>query len=197
MRTAVCLFAILSGCIALAGDAPSTFTTKAASGRFTITQRWVRPDYVPSDKECNSGECGWKAVLHFADKSKSDVTLADAPEWYAWAAEYHISSDEKWIIREQKKGSGENSLILYRVDPDGDVWRRAELVDDAVFVAILAALHRSRADYYHLEVTLVSWDLPAGRVHLKAYATPNDRADKPISGRAVTYDLNKHVAAPE
>jgi hypothetical protein len=178
-------------------DAPGEYTFKSPSGRFTIVERWIRPEYIAENRDCTPGECGWKAVVQFADKSKHEVILADEPEWYAWPADYRISSDEKWIIRDQKTGSGENSFFLYRVAPEGDIWRRVESVDDAVFAALFMPLHRTRRDYYHLAITLVSWDLAAGRLHLKASATPNDRKDEIISGRAVTYDLNKHVATPE
>jgi hypothetical protein len=171
-------------------------TFKAPSGRFTIIQRWTRPDYIGTDKDCH-GECGWRALLQFTDKSKRQVILADEPEWYVWPADYRISPDEKWIIRDQKTGSGENSFFLYRLGPDGDVWRRVESVDDAVFAALLTPLHHTRRDYYHVQIALVSWDLPAGRLHLKAYATANDREHEHINGRSVMYDLNKHVATAE
>ncbi len=181
-----------------AGDkAPSEFVEKSPSERFTVTQRWVKPDYIASDTDCNDSDCGWQSVLEFADKSKRHVSLAAHPEWYVWPADYRISPDEQWIIRDQKTGSGENALFLYRITPDGQVWRLAETVDDVVFTALLAPLHRTRGDYHHLQVVLVSWDLAADRVHLKASATPNDRDHGAIRGRAVTYDLKKHVAVPQ
>lgn len=173
---------------------PGHYVEKSPSGRFTITQRWVKPDYIASNTDCNESDCGWQAVLTFADKSKRDVQLAAPPEWYVWPAGYRISPDEQWMIRDQKTGSGENAFFLYRITPDGQVWRLAEPIDDAVFAALLAPLHHTRDDYYHLQVALVSWDVAAGRVRLKAYPTPNDREHELIDGRAVMYDLNKHVA---
>ena len=192
-------FFVISVCAtAMAAEhGPGHYVEKSPRGRFTITQRWVKPDFIATDKDCNDSDCGWQAVLQFADKSKQEVTLAAHPEWYAWPAAYRISPDEQWIIREQKTGSGENALFLYRVGPDAQVWRMAQSLDDLIFATLLAPLHRTRDDYYHLEVAVVSWDLAAGRVHLKAYATPSDREQEPLRGRAVTYDLKKHVVTPE
>jgi hypothetical protein len=197
MRGALLAIAMYATIINAGEKAPSEFVEKSPTGRFTITQRWVKPDYIVSDTDCNDSDCGWQTVLDFADKSKRDVQLAAYPEWYVWPADYRISPDEQWVIRDQKTGSGENALFLYRITPDGQVWRLAEPIDDVVFAALLAPIHRTRADYYHLQVALGSWDLTAGRVHLKAYATPNNREHELIRARAVIYDLNKHVATPE
>ena len=197
MRGALLLVAMCGTALIAGEEAPSEFLTKFPTGRFTITQRWVRPDYIASNTDCNDSDCGWEAVMRFADTSKAEATLAGHPEWYSWPAAYHISPDKHWIIRDQKTGSGENALFLYRITPDGQVWRLAEPIDDAVFAPLLTPLHRTREDYYHLEVVLVSWDLASGRARLKAYATPNNRDHKLIRGRAVTYDLNNRLVTPE
>jgi hypothetical protein len=193
MRAA--LLMLVMSTAALAGEnAPSKFVSKSPTGRFTITQRWVRPDYIASNTDCNNADCGWEAVLEFADKSKGHVSLAAHPEWYSWPADYHISPDEQWIIRDQKTGSGENALFLYRMEQDGRLWRLSQSLDDLVWSAMLAPLHRTRSDYYHMQVVLMSWDLPGGKVHLKASATPEDKDGKKIiSGRAASYDLRKHA----
>jgi hypothetical protein len=197
MRAAVFLVVILTTSIAIAEDAPSTFTAKAPSGRFIIIQRWFRPDYVAKNTDCSDADCGWRASLEFADKAKPQATLAAEPEWYSWPADYSISPDEQWILRDQKTGSGENALFLYHVLPTGQVWRLSQHVDDIVWRALLGLLHHTRDDYYHLEVVLASWDLAAGRVHLKASAVPNDRVHELIRSRAVTFDLKKYVATPD
>jgi hypothetical protein len=194
---ALLVLPVLATVIQASEKAPSEFVAKSPHGRFTITQHWVRPDYIASDTDCNDADCGWAAVLQFADKSKAQVTLADQPEWYPWPADYRISPDEQWIIRDQKTGSGENALFLYHLMPDGQVWRLTTPIDDVVFATLFPPLHRTRKDYYHLEVVLTSWDLAAGCVHLKAYATPEDKKDQLIDGRKIRYDLDKHVATAE
>jgi hypothetical protein len=197
MRATLLLLVLYAATTRASETAPGEFDAKSPHGRFTITQHWVRPDYIASNTDCNDADCGWAAVLKFADTSRAQVTLADQPEWYPWPAAYRISPDEKWIIRDQKTGSGENSLFLYHLTQDGQIWRLATSIDDAVFATLLAPLHRTRKDYYHLRVVLASWDIPADRVHLKAFATPNDKKDQLIDGRKITYDLKTHVAKPE
>ena len=90
MRAALFTIAVLATSAGVAEDAPSTFTAKAASGRFTITQRWFRPDWIATNEDCSDADCGWEASLQFADKSKPQATLAALPEWYSWPADYHI-----------------------------------------------------------------------------------------------------------
>ena len=197
MRTASVIVVMIATAITAAEKAPSELVEKSPKGRFTVTQRWIKPDYIASNTDCNDPDCGWQAVLEFAYKSRRPLFLAAHPEWYSWPADYRISPDEQWIIRDQKTGSGENALFLYRIAPEGQVWRSAVPIDDVVFAALLAPLRRTRDDYYHLQVRVVSWDLAAGRVHLKAYATPNDREHEVIRDRAVLYDLEKHLATPE
>ncbi len=187
--------AIFAGSVAVAEDAPSTYTVKAPSGRFTITQQWWRPDYIATNTDCNASDCGWEATLGFADKSKPQATLAAHPEWYSWPADYRISPDEQWILRDQKTGSGENALFLYHVLPDGQVWRLSQHIDDLVWRALLAPLHRTRNDYYHLEVVFVSWDIPASTIHLKAFATSNERDEKTsFDGHSIiSYDFKHYT----
>lgn len=197
MRVSLVVFLVCSITLRAAEPAPGEFDAKSPHDRFMITQRWVRPDYIAKDTDCNDADCGWSAVLHFADKSKVPVTLAGQPEWYPWPAAYRISPDEQWIIRDQKTGSGENSLFLYHLSPEGEIWRLTTPIDDVVFTALLAPSHRARKDYYHLEVVLTSWDLAAGCVHLKARATPNDKKDQLVEDRKIRYDLNTHTATPE
>jgi hypothetical protein len=172
--------------------------TKASSGRFTITQRWVKPDFLASNTDCNNSDCGWQAVLQFSDKSKPEAALAAAPEWYEWPADYRVSPDEQWIIREQKTGSGENALFLYRIQSNGQLWRLTQHLDDLVFAFLLPPLHRTRSDYYHMEVLVESWDIGAGRLLLRANATPNDKNEKAlIKDRRVIYDFMNNVVSSE
>ena len=173
---------------------PGQYVEKSPKARFTITQRWVKPEYIATDTDCTASDCGWEAVLTFADKSKPEATLATEPEWYSWPADYHMSPDERWIIRDQKTGSGENALFLYHVEPNGQSWRLSQHLDDLVWYALLAPLRHTRDDYYHLEVVLASWDLAAGKVHLKARATSNEEDENAsFHGCGVTYDFKRHT----
>src|SRR5688572_20833307 len=105
MLALLLVVAMYASAVAASDKAPSEFVEKSPNGRFTITQRWIRPDDIASDTDCNDSECGWQAVLEFADKARRPVSLAAHPEWYVWPADYQISPDEQWIIRHQKTGS--------------------------------------------------------------------------------------------
>jgi hypothetical protein len=175
--------------------------TSAPSGQYSIVQNPGSGAYIDGWDENN--------VLRFRDKSKPDVILKAPTAVDAFGphsrgvvnlgmyANYFISPDEQWIIRDQKVGAGCNVLILYRVEPNGRVQR---------FVLNLPAFHciGLAPDHYgHLGVQFVSWDIPSGLVHLevganqgfrwsaKQQAIPDANAYPDID-RPVTYDLKKH-----
>jgi len=181
--------------------------TSAPSGQYSIVQN------LNSDANINGYD--ENNVLRFRDKSKPDVILKAPTAVDAWgphsrgvvnlvyAADYVLSPDEQWIIRDQKVGAGCNVLILYRVEPNGRVQRFVlnRLAFDCIGLA---------PDHYgHMGVQFVSWDIPSGVVHLEVGATQGGRwssarqallPDKnayPDIDRPVTYDLKKHRMSAE
>lgn len=182
------LLVLLTCSLAVAADrGPGEYVDKAPSGEYSIVQRYIEP----KDPQDNQDFGAWEAILHFADKSKSDATLAANPDRYLWPADYRMSPDEHWILRLQKTGSGENSALLYHVDSNGQVWRLEQHLDDLAFALVTAGSHLSRSDYYHIGVSLVSWDIGSGLLHLKIRASAEDRANPSID-RKVAYDLRKN-----
>jgi hypothetical protein len=186
------LLVVTCGIASSADRGPGEYVEKAPSGKYTIVQRFIEP----KDQQDNQDFGAWEATLHFSDKSKPDATLAADPDRYLWPADYLISPDERWILRLQKTGSGENSALLYHVDSNGQVWRLEQHLDDLAFAVATARSHLSRSDYYHIGVGLVSWDVRAGLLHLKIGATADDRANSSINLKVV-YDLHKHKMAAE
>jgi hypothetical protein len=175
--------------IAASDRGPGQYVDKSPSGRYSIVQRYIEPK-DPQD----SG--AWEAVLHFADRSKPDATLAADPDRYLWPADYLISPDERWILRLQKTGSGENSALLYHIDSNGQVWRLEHRLDDLAFAVATGGSHLSRSDYYHIGVGQVSWDIATGLLHLRIRATAEDKANPPVD-RKIVYDLRKHKMVAE
>jgi hypothetical protein len=182
--------------ITRADDEPKI--TEAPSGQYKIVQRTGKDGGVDENN-----------VLRFRDKSKPAVILKAPTALDVWGphsrgvvnlgigANYFISPDEQWIIRDQKVGAGCNVLILYRVEQNGRVQR---------FVLNLPAFHciGLAPDHYgHLGVQFVSWDMPSGLVHLevganqgfrgsaKQQAIPDAKAYPDIDG-SVTYDVKNH-----
>lgn len=180
MRASLFVIAICAASVAANDRGSEQYVKKSPSGRYSIVQRFIEP------KE-NRDLGAWEALLHFADQSKPDATLAADPDRYLWPADYIISPDEQWILRLQKTGSGENSALLYHVDSNGQVWRLEQHLDDLA----LASSHLSRSDYYHISVRLASWDIPPGLLHLKISASAEDKGN-PSVDRKLVYDLRKH-----
>lgn len=106
--------AIALSCTTAAAAAPTTpaagyaidpeFTEKSADGAITIEQ------YV------NKATDDWQ--WQFWVRRQDSFTLID-PEPAGYPAGFRFTQDLKWIIRYQKTGSGEQSLYLYRVTPQG------------------------------------------------------------------------------
>jgi hypothetical protein len=170
-----------------AATGPTEYVTKATSGRYSIIQRYVEPESTQDNQDGT-----WDAVLRFHDASQSDATLATGPEQYLWPGDYRISPDERWILRLQKTGSGENCALLYRVEANGQVWRLEQHLDELAFAIVTRGSHLSRSNYYHVLVDLVSWDMQSGLLHMKIMGTPEDTANPQID-HSVTYDFRKHT----
>ena len=82
------------------------FTRTAADGTIVIEQ------YANKDTD------DWK--WQFWVRQQGTFTLLD-PEPAGYPAGFRFTNDLKWIVRAQKTGSGEQSLYLYRVTPQGTV----------------------------------------------------------------------------
>jgi hypothetical protein len=81
------------------------YTQKSPDGAITVEQ------YV--NKETDD----WK--YQFWVRRKDSFTLLD--EQADYPAGFRFTNDLKWIVRMQKTGSGESSLYLYRLAPQGYV----------------------------------------------------------------------------
>jgi hypothetical protein len=103
------------------GDEDKTIITKAPSGQYSLIQTQAKP-LLKSCKE--SWDC-YQTVVHFRDRSKPDRVLPEVGlsehVGYQAAADYIISPDERWFVRDQHIFAGWNVLVLYQVDPNGRV----------------------------------------------------------------------------
>src|SRR5438270_13727257 len=82
------------------------FTQKSPDGATTIEQ------YLNKDTD------DWKWQVWV--RRQGTFTLLD-PEPAGYPADFLFTRDLKWIVREQKTGSGEATLYLYRLAPSGIV----------------------------------------------------------------------------
>jgi hypothetical protein len=82
------------------------FTGKSPDGAITIEQ------YVNKDTD------DWK--WQFWARLEGTLTLLD-PEPADYPAGFRFTNDSNWLVRMQKTGSGESTLYLYRLGPQGFV----------------------------------------------------------------------------
>ena len=133
----------------------------------------------------------WDASLRFRDSSHSDAPLASDPDRYPWPAIYDISSDEQWVFRTQKTGSGESIAFLYHVEPQGRVWRMEQRLDDLAF-AFLSREHVVRKTYYHVGAEFIAWDLPHHVLRFRISGTAQQQGQSHLD-RSLAYHLDSHA----
>src|ERR1700753_3071237 len=88
--------------------------TNSPKGMFKILQKYDEKN-------------GFSEVLHFNDGSQPDVILEGA---IPWAGEYYIAPDDRWILRIQKTGSGDNTSYIYFFEKSGSLWRMEQPLGD-------------------------------------------------------------------
>ncbi len=172
---AVTLSMVIAGAVLATDEEPWAFEKPimSPSHSFTITQK-----------------CGedWSTTVHFEHTHAPDIKLSDT---YPWPALFYVAPDDHWMLQVQKSGSGENISFLFRVDPEGRLWRMEPSLMEVVwlFLGRTESLHES--DLYHTGIDFRSWDLQANLVRFTFHGTYSNRqggVDIPL-----TYDLQKHV----
>jgi hypothetical protein len=104
------------------GGNEKTIITKASSGQYSLIQTQDHPPL----KSCDEGWACYQTTIHFQDKSKPDrilpeVGLSEHVSYQA-AADYIISPDERWIVRDQHIFAGWNILVPLVAFFAGKVW---------------------------------------------------------------------------
>src|SRR5580704_8754152 len=92
------------------------YTSKSPDGATTIEQ------YVRTDK---GDDWIWQFWAH-----RSDSMTLLGPQQDDYPADFHFTPDSRWLMREQKTGSGESSLYLYKLGPKGFAAATAKPIGD-------------------------------------------------------------------
>ena len=169
------------------------FTRKSPDGAITVEQ------YLNKDTD------DWK--WQFWVRRQDSFTLLD-PEPAGYPAGFRFTGDLKWIVRMQKTGSGEQSLYLYRVTPEGVVAASKQPFGDlawAYFKTRPEWRKIRKAPEYHITAALLKglddnyrWlgvDWPANRYLLVTLSGDADvKGRKPmqtgvVNGWRCRYDL--------
>jgi hypothetical protein len=116
----------LIGLLVVCGIGACSIGTAAAQPAGPPASYKIDPEYTKTSPD------GATAIEQYVNKDTDDYkwqfwvrrqgtfTLLD-PEPAGYPADFLFTTDLKWIVREQKTGSGESTLYLYRLAPHGYV----------------------------------------------------------------------------
>jgi hypothetical protein len=161
-----------------------TFETKAPSGHYEIIQASAKRKL----KTCEDGPC-YQTTVHFEGGKKHDQVLpeigASKGVSYQTAADYTISPDERWFVRDQHIFAGWNMLVLYKVEPNGAVHQVADNLVELGLKAVVADIARqdkawanvSVHDFMHLSGENVVWK-NGPVLHFEVYGRPEPDSPK-------------------
>jgi hypothetical protein len=146
----------------------------------------------------------YQTTIHFEDKSKPDkvlppVGLADKAVYQA-AADYIISPDEQWTVRDQHIGAGWNVVVLYKVEPNGRVREAESKLRDLGLKCVLADLRRTKKgwakispkDFEHLSAENASWNSTSDILHFEVFGRQLTTGGAGIAGWGVDYNVSSH-----
>jgi len=125
-------------------------------------------------------------------------TLEEVPlECTSWRGLYHVSPDDRWILRDQKTGSGESMAMLYRVEENGRVTEVANF-DENLWIAsdAVSRLKRKEKQLYHTGVGEVVWSTDSGTVTVTVSGTNFEKSGDGIRTR-IAYDIVKNTFTGE
>jgi hypothetical protein len=94
---------------------------------------------------------------------------------------FYISPDDQWILQVQKSGSGENISLLYRLDPNGRLWRMEQRFGELAFAYLERSLGVSVADLYHTGIEFTGWNLKAGILRFTIRGSSTKRAARALA----------------
>jgi hypothetical protein len=105
------------------------YTAKSPDGATTVER------YFKTDKDENY-------IWQFWARRSESMTML-GPEQEDYSADFRFTHDSRWLVRMQKTGSGEGSLFLYKLGPEGFVTATKELLGDLAW-AYFYSLPESR-----------------------------------------------------
>jgi len=166
-RVALALF-ISAPFLARAYDDHVTVSPK---GTFKIVQHY-------DDKN------GFSETLHFNSGPDPDVILEGE---ISWAGDYYIAPDDRWILRIQKTGSGDNTSYIYFIEKNGSLWRMEQPLGDMGFDFLRHQLGGLPSGLYHAGIEFISWDMKNHLLHFSIHAS----SDPGTGGveKTLTYQL--------
>jgi hypothetical protein len=158
-------------CTAEARDVGSTQLT-SPRGTFRVTQQRDR---------------SWHATLHFTKAELPSIVFAQD---YGGPARFFVSPDDGWLLQIQK--SGYYPAVLYRVEPNGRIWRMEDPLSAAAFKYLERSEGLSTAHVGRASLDFISWDFPPSLLRFRLHASAGQYDQGPVD-RLLVYDLHKHT----
>jgi len=182
------------------GNDKETIVTRAPSGQYSLIQKTADLDSCDDDP----GLPCYQTTVRFRDKSKPDQVLPEVglarKAAYQAGANYVISPDERWFVRDQHLFAGCNILVLYKIEPDGRVHQEQSDLVDLALKCVLEDLHRAKKtqlsskEFFHFSGEDVVWDRKSEAFRFRLFARP-DPPDPSIRDCIVHYDLRTRKMA--
>jgi hypothetical protein len=145
---------------------------KAHSGTFKITQKY-NGDFIET--------------IIFRDSKRLPVIL----EGYMWSGNYIISPNDKWILRIQKTGSGDNIGILYQVEELGRVSQVVGFNELMWEFSDRNSKLKSNS-LYHTGIEKAEWDKTSSLINLTISGSNIEKSGDGIK-TLLAYDVKKHI----
>lgn len=171
-------FAVAWGIIGLTAHAEERVAIRALSGQFEVVQNYQ------SGQGQEQGE--FIEAIRFSDAAISQVGLANFP----WPGIYHISPDERWMIRTQKTGSGESIGILYQLEANGRV---SEVIgfNDLLWKVSDRTERLKKQELYHTKIAATHWSEDGKSLSVTLSGGNAAKSDDGFSSQ-ITYDLESN-----
>jgi hypothetical protein len=133
----------------------------------------------------------WTETVYFFKDRKKTVL----EHGIFWPALFYISPDDRWILRIQKSGSGDNVSYLYKIEPDHHVRPREEQIGELGFSFLSHQPGGLSGDLYHTGIEFTSWDLKDGLLYFTIHAS-GETSGTGLK-RSLTYNLvDGHIGLP-
>lgn len=152
--------------------------TLSPKGTFKIIQHY-------DEKE------GWSENLRFNGEARPDVVLeGEIP----WPGVFYIAPDDRWILRIQKTGSGDNTSYVYFLEKNGSVWRMEQPLGEMGFDFLRHQPKGLPSDMYHSGIDFISWDMPNHLLHFSIHSSSDSGNEV---NATLTYRLlDNRIVAP-
>ena len=118
MKLKACLIGVFIACVVVATSARAAGPSTA----YKLDPQWTHksPDGATTIEQYKKTNADDDWFWQFWARHQNTQTLL-GPEQENYPAGFRFTADSKWVVRMQKTGSGESTLYLYRLGPQGFV----------------------------------------------------------------------------